>query len=227
MSNQWHEVPGETSAPSKLEIPKALEFHRAVAAHPYARFLEFRKSDPSEIIVFEVDVEVPQRPFFAIHQTERLAAVFTPNDNNFPDVISLRTDFPSIPHLNMRPAGQPRSLCLYEQPYPEIKMKWTGFRFLERIRNSLAGSAKGELHAPDQPLEPLVAPSAYVLAICNEFLEAPGGTIDFFHVVMCEAGVQKPLSRPEDLVCRAIASPSCSKESSSSIMALLQRHRPT
>lgn len=38
-----------------------------------------------------------------------------------------------------------------EKKSVEGKLKWTGFRFLERIRVSLAGSAKGELHVADQP----------------------------------------------------------------------------
>jgi len=189
MASDWHELPWhESTEPSNLNVPKAIEFHRAILAHPYARFLECRRGKDIEAVIFEVDVEVPQRPVFDIRETERFAVIFTAEDNTFPDVVSLRTDFPSIPHLNQRPVGAPRSLCLYEQPYPEIKLKWTGFRFLERIRESLAGSAKGELHAPDQPLEPLVAPSAYVLTISNDFLDAPSQTVDFFNVERCEIG---------------------------------------
>jgi len=192
MATDWHELPGqESTEPSSLKIPKAIEFHRAIVAHPYARFLECRRSNEVEVVVLEVDVEVPQRPALDIRQTERVAVIFGAQDDSFPDVVSLRTDFPSIPHLNLRPIGAPRSLCLYEQPYPEIKLKWTGFRFLERIRGSLAGSAKGELHGADQPLEPLVAPSAYVLTISNDFLEAPGQSVDFFHVEICETGIHK------------------------------------
>lgn len=192
MTTQWHNSPGQrTIEPSKLKVPKAIEFHGVVVSHPYARFLQSRMSDDLEIVVFEVDVEVPQRPVSDIRHTERLAAIFTCQDKSFPEVVSLRTDFPSIPHLNMRPVGEPRNLCLYEQPYPEIKLKWTGFRFLERIRDSLSRSAKGELHVPDQPLEPLVAPSVYVLSISNEFLEAPTETVDFFHVAVHETGGHK------------------------------------
>src|SRR6266568_6277609 len=100
MTTQWHESPGQrTIEPSKLKVPKAIEFHDAVVSHPYARFLQSRRSDDLEVVVFEIDIEVPQWPVCDIHHAERLAAIFTSQDNSFPEVVSLRTDFPSIPHL--------------------------------------------------------------------------------------------------------------------------------
>lgn len=208
MPSEWRDPPGQTSIDSHaLEIAKAKEFYAAIRVHPYANSLECRRGDAQEIIVFEVEVEVPQRPVFEIRKTERLAAIFTPDNANYPEVVSLRPDFPPIPHLNLRPIGASPSLCLYEQPYPEIKLKWTGFRFLERIRDFLASSAKGDLHAPDQPLEPLVSPSTDVLAISGDFLFAANQTVDFFSILLQDDGVQKTLvaSRKPGLARNSIA----------------------
>ena len=189
MSEPWRPAPGQKQIESAaLTIAKAQEFCAAIGVHPYATLLECRGDGKKEVIVFETDVEVPQRPAAPIRGTEKLAASFSPDDASYPEVVSLRSDFPTIPHLNMRPIGDLPSLCLYEEPYSEVKLKWTGFRFLERIRTFLGGTAKGELHAPDQPLEPLVSPSAHVLTISNEFLSAPNGTVDFFSLAVQESG---------------------------------------
>ena len=53
----------------------------------------------------------------------------------------------------------PKCLCLYEQPYDEIKLQWRGVAFLERIREWLSLTASGKLHQEDQPLEPLILSS--------------------------------------------------------------------
>src|SRR5205823_4548508 len=77
-------------------------------------------------------------------------------DTWYPEVVALRSDFPRVPHLNHRNREFPRSLCLYEQPWPEIALRWTPSAFVERIRYWLAETAKGTLHHADQPLEPLL-----------------------------------------------------------------------
>lgn len=63
-------------------------------------------------------------------------------------------------HLNLMPFEKPRSLCLYERPYEELKFNWRGIVFLERIREWLSLTAKGELHQSDQPLEPFFLSTA-------------------------------------------------------------------
>ena len=61
------------------------------------------------------------------------------------------------PHLNIRDPGAPKSLCIYAEPYPEVKLHWTASKFIERIRYWLAKTAENQLHPADQPLEPLLA----------------------------------------------------------------------
>ena len=111
----------------------------------------------TETLVIEVEVELPQRNrIHDIRRFERVAVIFDPTDELVPEVLALRADFPHVPHLNLRSFELPRSLCLYDQPYHELKIHWTAASFLERIRTWLALTAKGELHADDQPLEPLL-----------------------------------------------------------------------
>jgi integrative and conjugative element protein (TIGR02256 family) len=171
----------------ELDAPKAIHFRDAVEAHAFATLLECRRDGIRNIVVFEADVEVPQRSAYDIREIERLAVVFSSEDTDYPQVLSLRSDFPSIPHLYVNTINGLSSLCLYEQPYSEIKLKWTGFRFVERIREFLSSTAKGELHQPDQPLEPLLSPSAQALIISSEFLGAASGTVEFFNVALIRA----------------------------------------
>ena len=57
-----------------------------------------------------------------IERQEPLAATFPEDDSRAPEVISLRRDFPSAPHLNLRIEELPKSLCLYDQPYENVRL---------------------------------------------------------------------------------------------------------
>ena len=85
-----------------------------------------------------------------------------------PDVLALRKNFPLVPHVNLRSKELPRSLCLTEQQYSEWKLRWTAPAFVENIRDWLASTAKGKLHAEDQPLEPLLLGSEEFLVLPHD-----------------------------------------------------------
>ncbi len=132
-------VQGEAITSEELRIPKAREVVYALQldAIPFVRLVECRRlpeSSHAEVIVFDVEVELGQRQIHDIHQYERLAAIFDRNDTTSPEVLALRADFPRVPHLNLRKDELPRSLCLFEEPYSELKLRWTATAFLERIR---------------------------------------------------------------------------------------------
>ena len=59
-------------------------------------------------------------------------------------------------HLYWTPAGKPKSLCLYEAPWAEVRLRWTGAGFLGDVARWLCRTAVGEMHADDQPLEPFL-----------------------------------------------------------------------
>lgn len=122
----------------------------------------------AETIIFTVEVELPQHPVFPIQSFERVAVTFKPEDNRFPGVYALRADFPKVSHLNLESFEFPRSICLYDKPYSEIKLGWTATAFIERIRNWLADTAMGVLHKAGQPLEPLLVGSdAFIILPAN------------------------------------------------------------
>lgn len=157
------ELNGEVVQPQKLRLPKAQEVAQLLMAEPpipFVKFIECRCEGEGlyrEVVIFDVDVEVSQKPVNDIRRVERIAAVFTEADALHPDALALRSDFPLVPHLNIRLYEYPKSLCLSDQPYHETKIRWTARWFVESIRNWLARTAEGRLHQQDQPLEPLLS----------------------------------------------------------------------
>ena len=109
---------------------------------------------------------------------ERLAVVLSPDGWRQPEVLALRADFPLVPHLNLRPLGFPRSLCLYDGPFDEVLLiSWTAPAFIERIREWLAATARGQLHADDQPLEPLLFDPMEDLVIPEDLCRGDSGDV--------------------------------------------------
>lgn len=159
MVSTYCDIAGNAIEPALLSINRAKEIVEYIEKLPFFRLVECKRIDaPSsvEIIVFDVDVEVGQRSINDIHRSERIAVVFSAYDYVPPEVLALRQDFPRVPHLNLRPKEKPYSLCLFDQRYEELKLYLTPALFLERIREWLSLTARGELHAEDQPLEPLL-----------------------------------------------------------------------
>ncbi|HEX8598266.1 MAG TPA: Mov34/MPN/PAD-1 family protein [Chloroflexia bacterium] len=153
------DMPGESVVDVELTVSKAQELARTLRLIdlPYARLAECRRiSADIETVVFDVDVQLGQHLANDIRRTERIAAVFRGEDTYYPETLALRHGFPHVPHLNIHREQYPRSLCLYDRPYSEIRLHWTALAYVERIREWLALTARGELHAEDQPLEQLL-----------------------------------------------------------------------
>ncbi len=150
--------PGKLADGAALRTPKGQELYRLLSEEEiaFARLVECRRDGDDDVVVFEVEVELGQLKSHPIQPIERIAVKFTLADESFPETLALRRDFPLVPHLNIQFNEFPRSLCLYDQPYDELKHQWTGPKFVERIRTWLALTAKGKLHDNDQPLEPLL-----------------------------------------------------------------------
>lgn len=161
-------APGERLKPETLKLDRPRQVRDALAWYPFARLIEARQRVTSngyeELLVVEIESDVPQDTEHQIQPVERLALGFERNDSSYPTVQALRTDFPVVPHLYWTPAGEPRSLCLYEAPWAEVGLRWTSAGFLGDIARWLARTAIGELHEADQRLEPfLFAPHQFVV----------------------------------------------------------------
>ena len=170
MRNQYLSAPGDLVSTEEIITPKARDIIKFLESghSQYSKLIECRKSENNEIVVLEVDVEVCQKKVNNIRREERIAIVFDRSDILMPEVLALRNDFPAVPHINLLGEEFPRSLCLFDRPYSELKRRWTPFLLIERIREWLALTAKGTLHAEDQPLEPLLIGSGIPLIVPHD-----------------------------------------------------------
>lgn len=185
----YHRAAGDVVAPGDLQIPKARELAVVLALDdfPFVRLVECRRAGDAEIVVVDVEPEVPPAPVHDIRDPERVAVTFDPADVRQPDPRALRTDFPYPPHINLSLPGEARSLCLFEEPYAEQKPRWTAARFLGQLHDWLSRTARGELHAPDQALEPLFFSTGNILVVPASFF-ATGGVDLPERLVVCAGG---------------------------------------
>lgn len=149
---QW----GNSASPDEMSLSEIKGLFAAVNEYPFAKFIEFRKAEQKEAIVLELAVELPQSPPVSIHGIERVAVVFSNNPIVPPQFLALRKDFPETLHQNLIEKGNPKSLCLFEDAYYDVRSKLTSKMLLYRIGDWLARAAVGELHLSDQPIEPLL-----------------------------------------------------------------------
>jgi len=109
-----------------------------------------------EIVIYETDIDVGQRPVNDIRYTERLAILFPVDDRMVPLVFALRGNFPRVMHRISMPFEKPACLCIYNLSWDNLKLNWRPIKFIEDIRYWLARTADNTLHQEDQPLEPLL-----------------------------------------------------------------------
>lgn len=150
---------GESINANDLKLSRAQAVTRYVGdgRYQFGRLVDLRRDSAAvETVILELDLEIPQQPTFSIRPLELVALRFHPDDRGIPAVLALRPDFPKTPHQNLTIEEYPKSLCLYDQPWSTLKMRWTAARFVERVREWMALSARGELHGEDQPLEPML-----------------------------------------------------------------------
>lgn len=160
MIPEYPQIAGDVISQKDLTIEWASDvaYYIASGIPSFVSLVECRRStEGKEIIIIDVEVELGQYLKNDISRVERIAAVFSEKDSNFPEVFALRENFPSVPHRNLREFEFPRSLCLFEEHYEDIKLIWSAPFFITRICDWLTRTAKGVLHDDDQPLEPLLS----------------------------------------------------------------------
>ena len=179
-----------------LKVARACELVGAVAsgALDFVRLIECRRrdatsaGDEAEITVVDLDIQRPQLTVNDIRRTERVAVILEIDDDTYPEVLALRSDFPLVPHLNLRIDEFPRSLCLYDQSWDDVRTRWTASAFIERIRQWLADTATGTLHRGDQPLEPLLFGTPYRLVIPADLVKVSGEPAEKLEVEFVKTG---------------------------------------
>lgn len=197
MAEALIDMGGLSVGPEVLTIPRARETAAVLGRGilDYARLVGCRRREEGreEILLLELEIERPQVRVHNVWATEPVAVVFHSDDRR-PDVVSLRPDFPHVPHLNLSRTEHPKNLCLYEKDWLEVRVRWTAARFLERIRFWFAKTARGALHQDDQPLEPLITSTGYQIIVPHDLDErVEAGGIVALSVTLAESKTSKVL----------------------------------
>jgi len=164
----WWDRFGTTAAPDEFSLAPAQTLLAALRAGtlPGVTLVELKRSPDEgyEALHVEMDVERPQDLAHPVRATEPIAILF-PLDGAQPRVLALREDFPDTPHQNWTPEDAPCSLCIDDRPWAETRLTSTPADLIRRAQLWLAKAARGELHDPAQPPDPLFFHSQLALIV--------------------------------------------------------------
>ncbi len=170
MSREFVAAPGEIVLVTDLAAPKGRDLAERLSGDtiPFAALVECRRTATFDVVVLDIETEVPQIREHDIRSLERLAVCFDHADARMPDVLALREDFPATAHLYPPVDAVPKHLCLFEEEYADLRRRWTSPFFVRRVQDWLRLTARGELHAQDQPLEQALAGSGHRIILPHQ-----------------------------------------------------------
>ena len=154
-----------------LVIPRARALRAAIEVDRDYSLIKILKTMPDidlrmEILIVDVECDgVPSKNSVGIEFRERMALCVPADEGKLVEVSAMRKGFPVLIHENNGLREGPASLCLYFEPAKAVLRTWTPQRCLRRIQWWLEQSARGALHAADQPVEQLFFVSKYELVL--------------------------------------------------------------
>lgn len=162
---------GDPIAAGDLESPAASALVAFVERHAayIAEFVEARRGGDCEMVVLEFRTGKPQDSVYPIRRMERIGIRFAKFDA-MPVVFMLRADFPDTDHQLLTPEGAPRAICIDDRTWAEARLTWTPAELIHRILSWFSRAARGELHEPRQPLDPLLIGSPISFFISRSVL---------------------------------------------------------
>lgn len=164
-------------AAGDLESPaaKALVTFAERHASELMTVIETRRGEFGELVILDFRTGRPQKPFYPIKRTERLAIRFAAQDG-MPLVYVLRDDFPDTFHQQLTAEGAPRAICIDDRIWAEARLTWTPAELGHRILSWFERAIRGELHDARQPLDPLMIGSHLSFIISRRILGGAGNT---------------------------------------------------
>ncbi|MBT9293090.1 ThiF family adenylyltransferase [Prosthecodimorpha staleyi] len=136
-----------------------------------------RNEHGAEIVIVEMQTGAPQRPVAPIRRVEPLGLVFA-GGGSMPLVLALREDFPDTEHQQLVPEGCPAAICIDDRPWDEARLTWTPAEMTQRIAAWYWRAARGDLHDPNQPLDPFFGLSRYSFVFPRAAFEAEPGSVE-------------------------------------------------
>lgn len=157
----WFPHGSDSASSQDLKIPLA----RAFVAYIEAECADFaglgachRTTPPGiETVTFNLRIELPQRPVYAIRETETVSVCFLADNRTGPFVAVAREDFPDTPHQLLTQEGLPCALCIDDRPWEDVCAEYTASELMVRIVSWFEKACEGRLHGSDQPCDPFFA----------------------------------------------------------------------
>lgn len=172
---------GGKPTPRSPRVAALINYIEGSVDFPFARIAAFDFSGDNDIVDLLIEPELVQDRAVAIHDVEPVRLVFPVSVDGPPSIFSQRADFPlDLVHTNYEPSGNGRCLCVWEENWHDLSRNLTAQRLIERIRNWFSRTASGDLHDPDQPLEPMI------LATSSTLVVPPGPPPTEWHGVVVE-----------------------------------------
>lgn len=167
----------EVIAAGDLESPAATALVTFAERHAseLMTVVETRRGELGELVILDFRTGRPQKPFYPIKRTERLAIRFAPQDG-MPLVYVLRDDFPDTFHQQLTAEGAPRAICIDDRIWVEARLTWTPAELGHRILSWFDRAIRGELHDARQPLDPLMIGSHLSFILSRRILERASDT---------------------------------------------------
>lgn len=164
---------GPDLSPEAYALEETKNFHKALDKSDYTSYIRsFKCLDPrfkEHIEGVEFGIKTSAFSKSNILNTERTCVVFA--KDNIPAVFALRKDFPrEMLHVNLLPKDLPVGLCLYQEPYFEVRIRLTWEMFIEDIHLWYKRASDGTAHLPNQALEPLIL-DGMPLLVSNKFYD--------------------------------------------------------
>ena len=168
--NDWLENFGAPIKPNDLESPASalVTFVERYAAN-IAKFIEARRGQNSELVIFKFKTGKPQDAVYPIQSVECIGVRFI-DQIPMPIVYILRDNFPDTDHQHLTHEGEPPAICIDDRTWDEARLTWTPAEFIDRILSWFCRAAYGKLHARRQPLDPVFIHSFFRFFISRKVL---------------------------------------------------------
>lgn len=180
MPMAWIDEWGSALDPAELahETARAVASYLAYEAADIANVGNaYRNAHGAEILLVELRTDVPQHPVVPILPVEPLGIAFG-EAGSMPLVMALREDFPDTEHQQLVPEGCPAAICVDDRPWDEAQLTWTPAELLQRIVAWFHRAARGELHDPNQPLDPFFGVSPFSFVFPRAVLGEGGSSVE-------------------------------------------------
>jgi hypothetical protein len=177
----WWAAFGEATTLDGVASGPARSFvEAALAGLPATTLVEIKEDKTTGYVGVHVEIEVerPQDLAYSVQSREPIGVLFS-SPHVRPAVPALRGDFPHTMHQNGVPEEMPFSLCVDDRPWPEARVTYTPREFSRLIQLWLAKAARGELHDPAQPLDPLFYGADMAVVLPRGVFEAGTASAEF------------------------------------------------